>query len=111
LETVNERKRISDKSEWSTWKCAVLTGALCAIPLLLPFLKHPVAVFAVWVILLLAYLGLVKMFGSGFVVAGAIIVVLFAILFFLLSPWFFSWYYEKEVSSADSKREILIFQA
>ncbi len=108
---MNERERTSDNSEWPTWKCAVLTGVLCAIPLLLPFLKHPITVFAVWVILLLVYLGLVKMFGSVFVVEGAIIVLLLAIFFFLLSPRFFNWFYEQEASSADIKGEILLFHA
>jgi len=96
---VNEREGTSDNSEWPTWKCAVLTGALCALPLLLPFLKYPVAVFAIWAILLLVYLGLVKMFGPGFVVQGAIIVLLLSIFFFLVSPRLFNWYYEQEVSS------------
>ena len=105
---MNERERALDNSEWPTWKCAVLTGALCAIPLALPFLLHPVTVFLVWVILLLVYLGLVKMFGSGFVVAGAIIALLLSTFFFLLGPRLFNWYDEQGVSSANLKGEILL---
>lgn len=78
----------SDIAEWPTWKCAALTGALCALPLVLPFLVYPMAVFAVWVTLILIYMGLVKLFGPGFVVQGAIFVLILSILFFLLSQRF-----------------------
>ncbi len=108
LETVNEREGPSDDSEWPTWKCAALTGALCAILLLLPFLKYPIAVFAVWVTLILIYLGLVKFFGSGFVIHGAIIVLILSILFLALSPRLFSWYDVQEVSSEDINRRNVI---
>ena len=77
---------MADGSGWPTWKCAALTGTLCAIPLLLPALVHPVAVIAVWLTLVALYLGLVKMFGPGFVVQGAVIVLLLSILVFLVSP-------------------------
>ncbi len=108
---MGEREKESDNFEWFTWKCVVLTGALCAIPLLLPFLKYPIAVSAVWVSLLLIYLGLVKLLGSGFVVAGAIIVLVLSIFLFLLSPRFFSWYYGQEVSSENIQGKNLLFHA
>jgi hypothetical protein len=78
----------SDTAEWPTWKCAALTGALCALPLVLPFLVYPMAVSAVWVTLILIYVGLVKLFGPGFVVQGAILVLILSIFFLVLSPRF-----------------------
>lgn len=108
---MGEREKESVNSEWATWKCVALTGALCSIPLFFPFLKYPIAVSVVWVTLILIYLGLVKFFGSGFVVAGAIIVLLLSIFMFLLSPRFFSWYYEPDVSSENIKAANLLFHA
>ena len=79
---------MSEDDGWPTWKCAALTGALCSVPLALPFLASPLVTFAAWLILLAIYLALVKMFGPGFVVAGGVIVLILAVLFFLLSPKF-----------------------
>ena len=104
---MDDLEETSDSTEWPTWKCAALTGALCGVLLLLPFLKYPIAVLAVWVTLLLIYLGLVKFFGSGFVIEGAIIVLVLSILFLALSPRFIGRYDVQEVPSEEIKGEIL----
>ncbi len=77
-----------DDAGWPTWKCAVLTAALCAIPLLPPFLSHPVIAFGVWVTLILVYVGLVKSFGEGHVIEAALIVLILAALFLIASREF-----------------------
>ena len=74
--------------EWPTWKCTALTGALCAIPLLPAFVIFPVVAVISWAILLLIYVALVRLFGAGFVVEGAVIVLILAVLFFVFAPRF-----------------------
>ena len=74
---------MSEDAGWPTWKCAALTGALCSVPLALPFLAFPLVTFAAWLILLAVYLALVKIFGPGFVVAGGVIVLSPRVCFFL----------------------------
>ena len=82
---------MADHSEtpgWPIWKCAALTAILCAIPLVPAFIVFPVVAVIVWAILIAIYVALVKLFGEGFIVAGAIIVLILAVFFFLLAPRF-----------------------
>ncbi len=60
-----------DSKEWPTWKCAAMTGALCGVPLLLPLLAFPLPTLAAWATLILLYLGMIKVWGAGFVIHGA----------------------------------------
>jgi hypothetical protein len=71
----NDRESV----EWPLWKCAALTSFLCGIPLLL-FAGITVLSVVVWGALVLVYVCLVRLFGSGFVVQGAIVVIILAIL-------------------------------
>ena len=47
-------------------------------------------------ILILVYLGLVKLFGTSFVVEGGCLVIILAVLLFTVSPGFFTWLYGPE---------------
>lgn len=74
-----------DEAGWPTWKCAVLTAALCAIPLLPPLLSHPISAIGAWVTLIMVYVGLVRLSGKGHVIEAAIIVLILAVLFQIVS--------------------------
>ena len=45
-------------------------------------------------ILILLFLGLVKMYGPGFVVEGGCFVLILSVIFFLVTPWFYTWLYD-----------------
>ncbi len=69
----------SESVEWPLWKCATLTAFVCGIPLL-SLAGVTVVSVILWGALVLAYLCLAHIFGSGFVVHGAILVVILAII-------------------------------
>ncbi len=89
---MSEPERTSN-SEWPMWKCALFTGSICAIPLSLPILVYPVAGLSILAGLILLFVGLLKFFGTGFVVEGGCLVIILAVLLFTASPGLFIWLY------------------
>ncbi len=84
-----EEHEESDAKEWSTWQSAAFIGALCAIPLLLPlFLLSPIETLVFWATSVLLYLGMIKIWGPGFVVEALLILIILSILFFILPEIF-----------------------
>ncbi len=94
---MSEPERTSN-SEWPTWKCALFTGSICAIPLSLPIVVYPVAGLSILAGLLLLFVGLLKFFGTGFVVEGGCLVIILAVLLFTSSPGLFTWLYGEGVA-------------
>ena len=75
----------SRAAEWSVWKCTAFTAFLCGIPMLF-IARVGVLVLAVWFSLIILYCGLLWMFGKGFVVHGAIVVIILSILAAIVLP-------------------------
>ncbi len=66
-------------AEWPVWKCTALTAILCGIPILFAA-KIGILALAVWFSIIFLYCGLVWFFGKGFVVHGAVAVIIISIL-------------------------------
>lgn len=67
---MSEPDRTSDNSGKTPWNWILVTGALCAIPILPAAGGYPVVGFSMLAIVILAYWALVKVYGDGFVVEG-----------------------------------------
>ncbi len=80
-----ENDNDSRAAEWPVWKCTALTAFLCGIPMLF-IARAGVLVLAVWFSLIILYFGLLWLFGKGFVVHGAIVVIILSILAAIVLP-------------------------
>jgi len=76
----------NDSREWGKGRCMVLTGAMCAVALGPLLLSQTVVGLVALAILILIYYGLLRIFGDGFVIEGAIIVLIMAVLTMLMMP-------------------------
>ena len=63
---------------------------MCAIPLALPIVEYPAVGFSMLAALTLLFWGLVKLFGTGFVVEGGCIVMIIAVLILTISPAYYA---------------------
>ena len=66
-----------ESGEWPLWKCAALTSVLCGIPLLF-FAGVTVVSVIIWGACILVFLGIIRLYGSGHVVIGALFVIILA---------------------------------
>lgn len=73
-------------NQWGKGKCVALTAGLCALFLLPLLISKPLLGLCALGLATCVYLGLLKIFGDGFVIEGAILVVIMAILLTLLLP-------------------------
>ena len=63
---------------------------MCAIPLALPIVEYPAVGFSMLAALILLFWGLLKLFGTGFVVEGGCIVMIIAVLILTISPAYYA---------------------
>ncbi len=89
---------MSDNNEWPVWKCAALTAVLCLIPLLLLF-EQPAVAGITWLVVIGLYLVLVRFFGKGFVVEGAVIVIILSMLLGIGLNAYFDWQNKREIDT------------
>ena len=91
---MSEPDRTSDNSGKTPWNWILVTGALCAIPILPSAGGYPVVGFSMLAIVILAYWALVKVYGDGFVVEGGCLAIILAVSLFTAAPWFVTWLYD-----------------
>ncbi|HNW91305.1 MAG TPA: hypothetical protein PKM88_00145, partial [bacterium] len=77
-----------EKMEWPIWKCTALTVMLCGAPVFASPLGFSIISVLIWMLLIIIYAGILKVFGSSFVIEGAIIVLVIATLVFAGAKYF-----------------------
>ncbi len=78
---------MEDKSskEWSDNRCTFTFSIIVTAIVLFAFSFTPIALILI-AISTISYYGLIKLFGSGFVIGGALLVLVFLVLICMLLP-------------------------
>ncbi len=76
----------NEKRPWGKGKCTALIAGICSVVLSPLLLSRPLLGLCALGLVTLLYFGLLRIFGDGFVVEGAVLVVIMSILVSLLVP-------------------------
>ncbi len=83
---VKNMSAANEKRPWGKWKCTALTAGICSVVLSPLLVSRPLLGLCALALVALLFFLLLSIFGDGFVVEGAVFVVIISILMSLLVP-------------------------